>query len=154
MSALSTLKSKDIETVAGDFTPSQTAELRPPAINITTNFDITSNLTVEIEIMTTVTKQEEYMELPDASAKKAYLIGQMDGNMLNLRLTRAVQSSKPINLEQMLPDIRNKSMHYKKGLKSFVLSKTFPLALQLFHDSPRTRQERIEFMNAMLDQLR
>jgi len=133
---------------------SSSAELRQPEIKLTTNFEITANLTAEMELMNTIRQQEEYMKLPDASAKKAFLIGQMDGNMLNLRLTRAIQSQELVNIDRLLPEIEVKSIHYKMGLKSFILSKTFPLALKLFHDSPRSRKERIEFMDSLLNKLR
>lgn len=129
-------------------------ELRQPEIKPTTNFEVTANLTAEMELMNRIQQQEEYMELPDASAKKAFLIGQMDGNMLNLRLTRAIQSSEPVNIERLLPAIDSKSIYYKKGLKTFVLNKTFPLALKLFYESSRSRQERITFMDSVLNKLR
>ncbi len=145
---------KDIPGISKNLPTASFAELCPPVIKLTTNFEITANLTAEIALMDAVRKQEDYMELPDASAKKAYLIGQMDGNMLNLRLTRAIHSQAPVDIEHLLPDIESKSIHYKQGLKNFVLSKTFPLALKLFYESPRSRKERIAFMNTVLDKLR
>ncbi len=133
---------------------SSSAELRPPEIKPTTNFMVTANLTAEMELMNSIRQQKDYLELPDAQAKKAFLMGQMDGNMLNLRLTRAVQSPEAVNVDRLLPGIDTKSIYYKNGLKSFVFNKTFPLALKLFHESARSRQERIEFMDALLNKLR
>jgi hypothetical protein len=89
-----------------------------------------------------------------SQAREAYLLGQLAGSMVNLRLTRAIRNHAPIQTNSLLPELNDKSGAYKMGLKNFILNNTFPLVLQLFHRSARSHQERIRFMNTLLNQLR
>ncbi|MDM8548231.1 hypothetical protein QUF61_17205 [Candidatus Venteria ishoeyi] len=87
-------------------------------------------------------------------AKQDFLEGQMAGYLLNAHLKKLIFTQQKLDIAQLLPDLKNQSLYYQCGLKDFIFSQTFPLILELFYQSRRSRCERIRFMDNILAYLR
>jgi hypothetical protein len=86
---------------------------------------------------------------------KDFLLGQLEGNRLTLRLSKAIREhADTLEIRHLLPDFADKSIAYKRGFKSVVLDDVLPQTIGLFHATARSTSERLRLMDDILGHLR
>jgi hypothetical protein len=90
----------------------------------------------------------------DMQANREFLLGQLDGSLLSVRLWEALKGAEPLDASRLLPDLSTHSNEYKNGFKSMVVEKIFPQAIRLFHHAGRSTRERLQLMDEILRHLR
>jgi hypothetical protein len=90
----------------------------------------------------------------DMHANHEFLLGQLEGSLLSMRLWEALKNNTPIDVTPLLPDLSIQSIEYQNGFKSMIIEKIFPQIIRLFHHAGRSTRERLQLMDDILCHLR